>query len=288
MARREPQALAPGERRRRTPRRRPPSRRRPTQLIQPARRREGRPDRGLPGEGPPPGRRLRVWPVWTRREAEALSRRWRARSGSLAGAVSGVGRPPNPAQRFMMPEVAPARRRRSARWPSEGEARPAGAMPAWPAWRPCSWLASACSALPPGAVGLSGQTPNFGFRIPDFKIENSVFESGVSSPVPGHARIRMRVSRRRRGGGSSRCAPGSSLDWGLQRLAGSGVWRLLCGLCGLAPGAQRRGQCPGAMADSARGRPDGKRERGRGRRRSGAGDFAVAASAQPQSRLAVF
>lgn len=94
----------------------------------------------------------------------------------------------------MMPEAAPARRRRSARWPSEGEARPAGAMPARPAWRPCSWLASACSALPPGAVGLSGQTPNFGFRIPDFKIENSVFESGVSSPVPGHARIRMRVS----------------------------------------------------------------------------------------------
>ena len=81
--------------------------------------------------------------------------------------------------------------------------------------------------------------------------------------MPGHARIRMRVSRRRRGGGSSRCAPGSSLDWGLQRLAGSGVWRLLCGLCGLAPGAQRRGQCPGAMADSARGRPDGKRERKR-------------------------
>ena len=28
-----------------------------------------------------------------------------------------------------MPEAAPARRRRSARWPSEGEARPAGAMP---------------------------------------------------------------------------------------------------------------------------------------------------------------
>ena len=46
-------------------------------------------------------------------------------------------------------------------------------------------------------------------------------------------------------------------------LAGSGVWRLLCGFCGLAPGAQRRGQCPGAMADSARGRPDGKRERKR-------------------------
>ena len=286
MARREPQALAPGERRRRTPRRRPPSRRRPTQLIQPARRREGRPDRGLPGEGPPPGRRLRVWPVWTRREAEALSRRWRARSGSLAGAVSGVGRPPNPAQRFMMPEAAPARRRRSARWPSEGEARPAGAMPGMAAMLLAGvrMFGSAPQAQSASAV----RPPNFGFRIPDFKIENSVFESGVSSPVPGHARIRMRVSRRRRGGGSSRCAPGSSLDWGLQRLAGSGVWRLLCGLCGLAPGAQRRGQCPGAMADSARGRPDGKRERGRGRRWSGAGDFAVAASAQPQSRLAVF
>lgn len=167
----------------------------------------------------------------------------------------------------MMPEAAPARRRRSVRWPSEGEARPAGAMPAFgggrPVWRPCSWLASACSALPPGAVGLSGQTPNFGFRIPDFKIENSVFESGVSSPVPGHARIRMRVSRRRHGGGESCCAPGSSLDWGLQRLAGSGVRRLLCGLCGLAPGAQRRRRHSGAMADSARGRPDGKRERKR-------------------------
>lgn len=36
-------------------------------------------------------------------------------------------------------------------------------------------------------------------------------------------------------GGESRCAPGSSLDWGLQRLAGSGVWRLLCGLLQSGP-----------------------------------------------------
>ena len=107
-----------------------------------------------------------------------------------------------------------------------------------PGWRP--WLASACLALPPGAVGLSGQTPNFGFRIPDFKIENSVFESGVSSPVPGHARIRMRISvcaypGARAGEGESRCALGSSLDWGLQRLAGSGVRRLLYGLLQSGP-----------------------------------------------------
>ena len=82
----------------------------------------------------------------------------------------------------------------------------------------------------------------------------------------------MRVSRRRRGRGDSRCAPGSSLDWGLQRLAGSGVRRLLCGLLQSGPGAQRRGQCSGAMADSALGRLD-RAGRGRGRRRSGAAEF---------------
>ena len=159
----------------------------------------GRPDEGLPR------RRLAfltgAYALPVRGEAETLSRRWRVRSGSLARAVSGGGRPPNPAQRFIIPEAAPARRRRSACWPSEGEARPAGAMHGlWrgegrhgmpcPGWRPHVWL---CPQAQSASV-VSGQTLNFGFRIPDFKIENSVFESGVSSPVPGHARIRIRVS----------------------------------------------------------------------------------------------
>ena len=214
-------------------------------------------------------------------EAEALSRRWRVRSGSLAGRFSGGGRPPNPAQQFIIPEAAPARRRRSACWPSEGEARPAGAILALEGegrhGTPCPWLASACSALSPGAVGLSGQTPNFGFRIPDFKIENSVFESGVSSPVPGHARIRMRVSvcayPGARAGERNPAAPRAPVLTG-----GFSVWLALaygaCSMafCSLAPGAQRRGQRPGAMADSALGRPD-RAGRGRGRRRSGAAEF---------------
>ena len=193
-----------------------------------------------------------------RREPQALTRlaspeRLRPYPGAGAsgqapwrGGFSGGGRPPNPAQRFIIPEAAPARRRRSACWPSEGEARPAGAILALEGegrhGTPCPWLASACSALSPGAVDLSGQTPNFGFRIPDFKIENSVFESGVSSPVPGHARIRMRVSV---------CAyPGAGAGEGNPAAprapvltGGFSVWlALACGacsvaFCSLAPGA---------------------------------------------------
>lgn len=59
---------------------------------------------------------------------------------------------------------------------------------------------------------------------------------------------------------------------------GFSVWlTLACGVCsvafcGLAPGAQRRRRHSGAMADSARGRPD-RAGRGRGRRQSGAAEF---------------
>lgn len=87
--------------------------------------------------------------------------------------------------------------------------------------------------LCPGA-GASGQTPNFGFRIPDFKIENSVFESGVSSPVPGHARIRMRVSvcayPGARAGEGNPAAPRAPVLTG-----GFSVWlALACGACSVA------------------------------------------------------
>lgn len=74
----------------------------------------------------------------------------------------------------------------------------------------------------------------------------------------------MRVSRRRRGGGSSRCAPGSSLDWGLQRLAGSGVWRLLCGL--LQSGPRRTAATPALWRNGRFGPgPSGREERERKR-----------------------